>query len=163
MASYAPGAGQTCHHSQQQLHPHQYQPRWSLNDLSTELLALIFEQVRDNPHQTSSSGFLVDAFRATVYLLGITLTKVCQLRDIDTQYVSTARLLCQRFNQIAIPIAYKTLVLTERIVAQDAGQHFPQALEHISAHTHHVVARSDLDPAGIKRLLERIRKLSSVR
>lgn len=96
-------------------------------------------------------------------LLGTILTEIRQLRDIDTQYVSTARLLCQRFNQIAIPIAYKTLVLTERIVAQDAGLHFPQALEHISAHTHHVVARSDLDPAGIKRILERIRKLSSVR
>lgn len=86
-----------------------------------------------------------------------------QLRDIDTQYVSTARLLCQRFNQIAIPITYKTLVLTEKIVAQDAGQLFPQALEYISAHTHHVIARSDLDPAGIRRILERIRKLSSVR
>lgn len=128
MASYAHGACQTCYHSQQQQY-HQHQPRWSLNDLSTELLALIFEQ----------------------------------LRDIDTQYVSTARLLCRRFNQIAVPIAYNTLVLTERIVAQDAGLHFPQALEHISAHTNHVVARSDLDPAGIKRILERIRRLCSVR
>lgn len=47
MASYAQGAGQTYQHSQQ--HHHQYQPSWSLNDLSTELLALIFEQVGDNP------------------------------------------------------------------------------------------------------------------
>lgn len=47
MASYAHGAGQTFHYSQQ--HQHHQQPRWSLNDLSTELLALIFEQVRDSP------------------------------------------------------------------------------------------------------------------
>lgn len=45
MASYAQGAGQIYHYSQQQHH----QPRWSLNDLSTELLALIFEQVRNSP------------------------------------------------------------------------------------------------------------------
>lgn len=42
MASYAHGPGQTYHRSQQQQH---HQPSWSLNDLSTELLALIFEQV----------------------------------------------------------------------------------------------------------------------
>lgn len=47
MASYAQGAGQTRQHSQQ--HHNQYQPSWSLNDLSTELLALIFEQVGDDP------------------------------------------------------------------------------------------------------------------
>lgn len=162
MASYAPGAGQTCYHSQQQQHHHQYQPRWSLNDLSTELLALIFEQVCDSPSRPAL-WLLSDVLETAVYSTRTILTYMWQLRDIDTQYVSTARLLCQRFNQIAIPIAYKTLVLTERIVAQDAGQHFPRALEHISAHTNHVVARSDLDPAGIKRILERIRKLSSVR
>lgn len=48
MASYAYGAGQTYHHSQQQQY---HQPRWSLNDLSTELLALIFEQVRGKHSQ----------------------------------------------------------------------------------------------------------------
>lgn len=56
MASYAHGAGQTYYHSQQQ--HHQYQPRWSLNDLSTELLALIFEQVRDSPSTGSASRYL---------------------------------------------------------------------------------------------------------
>lgn len=55
MASYAQGAGQTYQHSQQQ-HHHQYQPSWSLNDLSTELLALIFEQVGDDP---SSGGSII--------------------------------------------------------------------------------------------------------
>lgn len=86
-----------------------------------------------------------------------------QLRDIDARYVSTARLLCRRFNQIAIPIAYRTLILNERIVSPDAGHYFPEALEYIYAYTNHVVARSDLDPSGIKTILERIRKLSSVR
>jgi hypothetical protein len=47
MASYAQGACQPCYYSQQQQQQHQHQPRWSLNDLSTELLALIFEQVRE--------------------------------------------------------------------------------------------------------------------
>lgn len=54
MASYAQGACQPCYHSPQQQQQHQHQPRWSLNDLSTELLALIFEQVCDDPPDTSS-------------------------------------------------------------------------------------------------------------
>lgn len=53
MASYAQGVGQTYHYSQQP--QHQHQPRWSLNDLSTELLALIFEQVR---HDSSRACLL---------------------------------------------------------------------------------------------------------
>lgn len=54
-------------------------------------------------------------------------------------------------------------MLNERIVSPQSVQYFPQALEHIYTYTNHVVARSNLDPAGIKALLERIRKLSSVR
>lgn len=86
-----------------------------------------------------------------------------QLRDIDAQYIATARLLCRRFNEIAIPIAYTTLALNERIVDPASEQEFPQALAHIYAYTNHVIARSNLNPDGIKTILERIRKLSSVR
>lgn len=46
MSSYSPGYGHTSSSLQ---HPQQYEqpagPRWSLNDLSTELLELILEQV----------------------------------------------------------------------------------------------------------------------
>lgn len=77
--------------------------------------------------------------------------------------MSTARLLCRRINQIAIPIFFKTVVLNEQIVSPEAKLHFPHALEYIYAHTNHVIARSDLDPSGIKAILERIRRLSSVR
>ncbi|KUI57051.1 hypothetical protein VP1G_04380 [Cytospora mali] len=119
---------QQAQQQQQQQHDHR-RPTWSLNDLSTELLAMIFEH----------------------------------LCDVDSQHLFTARLLCRRFNQIATPIAYKTLVLTERITSRDAEQRFPQALAHIYAYTNHVIARSNLDPAGTRRILERIRNLSTVR
>lgn len=48
MSSSRSGHGQQFHYPQQHQYQHQHpqaQPRWSLNDLSTELLALIFEQV----------------------------------------------------------------------------------------------------------------------
>lgn len=48
-------------------------------------------------------------------------------------------------------------------MSPDAEQCFPEALEYIYAYTNHVIARSDLDPSGIKTILQRIRKLSSVR
>lgn len=92
----------------------------------------------------------------------LTLTSL-QLRDIDARYIATARLLCRRFNEIAIPIAYKILALNKRILRSDSELYFPHALEHVYAHTNHVIARSDLDPIRIKAVLERIRKLSSVR
>lgn len=68
MASYAQGACQPCYHSQQQQY-HHHQPRWSLNDLSTELLALIFEQVRYSP-SGHALWSLSDDFVTTDYSLG---------------------------------------------------------------------------------------------
>lgn len=51
MSSFPSAAGQPSYYSQQQCrqqqqHHQQQQPTWSLNDLSTELLTLIFQQVR---------------------------------------------------------------------------------------------------------------------
>lgn len=46
MSSFSSGVGQPSYYSQQYRQHHQQQPIWSLNDLSTELLTLIFQQVR---------------------------------------------------------------------------------------------------------------------
>ncbi|ROW07139.1 hypothetical protein VPNG_07354 [Cytospora leucostoma] len=114
---------------QWQQQQHKYRPRWSLNDLSTELLTMIFEQ----------------------------------LRVIDTRYVSSARLLCRWYNQLATPIAYRTVVLTERITSHDAEQRYSRALANIYAYTNHVVASSNLDQAGTRKILQKIRNLATVR
>ncbi|KAK7743768.1 hypothetical protein SLS53_003787 [Cytospora paraplurivora] len=114
---------------QQQQQQHKHRPKWSLDDLSTELLTMVFEQ----------------------------------LRDIDTRYVSSARLICRRFNQIATPIAYRTIVLTERITSHDAEQRYSRALANIYAYTNHVIASSNLDQVGTRKILQKIRSLSTVR
>ncbi|TDZ38342.1 hypothetical protein C8035_v007285 [Colletotrichum spinosum] len=103
--------------------------KWSLNDLSSELLALILEQ----------------------------------LREIDQRAVAAARCLSRRLEAIATPITYQTLFLNERIVAPDAESCFPNLLRNVSTFTHHVVVRSDLDSAGIRRVLDRIQRLKTVR
>ncbi|KAH6651744.1 F-box domain-containing protein [Truncatella angustata] len=102
---------------------------WSMNELSSELLALIFEH----------------------------------LRDVDAGSLATARLLSRRFDAIVTPIKYKFLYLSERILAPEAQAYIPDALEKIYVHTRHVQANSDLDPQNIKRLLDRIQRLSTVR
>ncbi|KUI72692.1 hypothetical protein VM1G_08109 [Cytospora mali] len=116
----------------QALQLHQYdrrRPTCSLNDLSTELLAMIFEH----------------------------------LCDIDPQHLFPARRLSRQLYQIATPLAYRTFVLTERVISRDAEQRFPQALAHIYAYTKHVIARSNLNPAGTRRILDGIQNLSTVR
>lgn len=52
MPSIRPGHGQSFYYPYQYQPQHQHQQaqaKWSLSDLSTELLALIFEQVRSSP------------------------------------------------------------------------------------------------------------------
>ncbi|KAI0130589.1 F-box domain-containing protein [Xylariales sp. AK1849] len=109
--------------------PEQPRQTWSMNDLSSELLALIFEQ----------------------------------LRDIDTRSLATARLLSRRFDAIITPIKYEYLRLTGRIIALRAQTYLPDALEKVYAHTRHVEIRNDLDPSSIKRLLDCLRRLSTIR
>ncbi|KAF6840686.1 F-box domain-containing protein-like protein [Colletotrichum plurivorum] len=103
--------------------------KWSLNDLSSELLALIFEQ----------------------------------LREIDGRAVAAARCLSRRLDAIATPVTYHTLSLNERIVAPDTESRYPNLLRHVSTFTNHVVVRSDLDPDGIRRVLDRVQRLKTVR
>lgn len=55
------------------------------------------------------------------------------------------------------------MCLTEQILAAESLTYFPKALENIYAYTRHVEARSDLDPDDIKRLLDRVERLLSVR
>ncbi|EFQ29474.1 F-box domain-containing protein [Colletotrichum graminicola] len=103
--------------------------KWSLNGLSSELIALIFEQ----------------------------------LREIDDRALAAARCLSRRFEAIATPITYRTLCLNERIVALDADSRYPNLLCNVSTYTNHVIARSDLDPDGIRRVLDRVQRLKTVR
>lgn len=53
--------------------------------------------------------------------------------------------------------------MTERIISLDAQNHFPGALEKVYMHTRHVELTSDLEPEAVKRLLNRVRRLLTVR
>lgn len=86
-----------------------------------------------------------------------------QLRSIDNQSLATARLLSRRLDAIAVPIKYETVRLNDRIIAPEAETAFPLALDRIYVFTRHIEARSNLDPQGIKQVLDRIQRLSSVR
>jgi hypothetical protein len=77
--------------------------------------------------------------------------------------LATARLLSRRFYDIVTPLKYETLRLNEEIIAPDAYTRFPQAFEKICAHTRHVEVDDELDATGVKRLLEKLQRLSSVR
>lgn len=82
---------------------------------------------------------------------------------MDPKSLATARLLSRRFNAILTPIKYEHLRLTERIISLEAQNHFPGALEKVYMHTRHVELTSDLEPEAVKRLLNRVRRLLTVR
>ncbi|KAI5463999.1 hypothetical protein BGZ63DRAFT_411855 [Mariannaea sp. PMI_226] len=86
-----------------------------------------------------------------------------QLRDADPPSLRSVRLTSRRLNAIAIPITYRVLTLSESLVALDAEQRYPNAYNHITAYTNHVVIPGNLDPAGINRILLRILRLYSIR
>ncbi|KAH7358631.1 F-box domain-containing protein [Plectosphaerella cucumerina] len=102
---------------------------WSLDDLSSELLALILQH----------------------------------LRDVDLLALLAVRLVSRRFEALAKPIFYHVLTLNDKIVDPDADIDYPNLLDNVARHTNHVVARSDLDPRGIARVLANVRRLQSVR
>ena len=77
--------------------------------------------------------------------------------------MAAARLACRRLDAIGTPIKYEYLRLTKRIIAPEAQIYLPYALPKVHAHTRHVEVSSDLDPESIKRLLDRIQLLRSIR
>ncbi|KAI0109413.1 hypothetical protein F4776DRAFT_657213 [Hypoxylon sp. NC0597] len=101
----------------------------SLNDLSTELLALIFKQ----------------------------------LRDIDTRALAMVRQISRRFEAITAPIQFDIICLNERIIAPQTETYFPRILRYMHSFTRHVEVRSDLDRVNTRRVLDRVRRLSSLR
>ncbi|KAI0875237.1 F-box domain-containing protein [Hypoxylon argillaceum] len=105
--------------------PHQ---RWSLNDLSTELLILIIEQ----------------------------------LANADAWSLGTARLFSARFNAIVTPVKYRTLRMTQNIIAPQAEIYFPGGLANIYTHTRHVKVDSNFNAEYAKRILDKIEGLSSI-
>lgn len=86
-----------------------------------------------------------------------------QLRELDARSLATARLVSSQFDHLAVPIVYRQLVLTDRILSPDSERGFPRALQQIYAHANHVTVRSDLNPGRTKAFLERIHRLSTVR
>ncbi|KAL7621206.1 hypothetical protein AAE478_008523 [Parahypoxylon ruwenzoriense] len=104
-------------------------PRWSLNDLSPEVLVLIFKQ----------------------------------LRDIDAQSLADARRISKIFDAIVTPIQLETLCLNDRIVAPPLDTHSSQFLEKVYLYTRHVETRSNLDPEGTRKILDKMQRLSSLR
>ncbi|KAH7176682.1 hypothetical protein EDB81DRAFT_47400 [Dactylonectria macrodidyma] len=85
------------------------------------------------------------------------------LRDVDPPSLHSVRLASSRLDAIATPLAYRFLTLNQRIVEPDAEERYPNALRHISIHTHHVTISSNLHPAGITRILLSIQRLASIR
>ncbi|KAI1755831.1 F-box domain-containing protein [Xylaria castorea] len=106
-------------------HPNQ---RWSLNELSTELLILILKQ----------------------------------LKDVDPRSLSVARLISTRFNAIVTPMKYHTLRMTQYIIDPRAETYFPDGIANICAHTRHVKVDSDLNAEHVKRILDKIERLSFI-
>ncbi|KAF4119874.1 hypothetical protein GMORB2_3562 [Geosmithia morbida] len=91
-------------------------------------------------------------------------TLVCdQLRDIDTDSLRQLRLASREFNDIATPVYYRTLVLNELLVHEDAQTLYPVTLfQNIACFTKHLVIRSTLDPTGVRRILSLTASLSSI-
>ncbi|KAI1181065.1 F-box domain-containing protein [Nemania sp. FL0916] len=102
--------------------------RWSLDNLSTELIILI-------------------------------LNHLC---SVDVGSLSAVRLVSTRFNAIATPMRYHTIRMTQPIINPKAEDYFPQGIANIYAHTAHVKVDSDLNAEDVKRLLDKIVKLSSI-
>ncbi|KAI0458501.1 F-box domain-containing protein [Xylaria acuta] len=102
--------------------------RWSLDELSTELLVLILEQ----------------------------------LKDVDPRSLGIARLVSTRFNAIVTPMKYHTIRMTQYIVDPRAETFFPGGIANICAHTRHVKVDSDLNAEHIKRVLDKLERLSSI-
>ncbi|KAI0862899.1 F-box domain-containing protein [Xylaria cubensis] len=106
-------------------HPSQ---RWSLNELSTELLVLILKQ----------------------------------LKDVDPGLLSVARLVSTRFNAIVTPMKYHTIRMTRYIIDPRAETYFPNGIANIYAHTRHIRVDSDLNAEHVRRILDKIERLSSI-
>lgn len=86
-----------------------------------------------------------------------------QLRDLEVSAVAAIRLLSRRFNALATPVAYRTLVLHHRLVAPSAPCHCSNVFRNISAYTNHIIVRSDLEPEGVARLINSVERLQSLR
>ncbi|KAM7201403.1 hypothetical protein V8F20_004867 [Naviculisporaceae sp. PSN 640] len=86
-----------------------------------------------------------------------------ELQDIDPQAVTTARLVCRAFNDLATPLTYATVHINQAIISPSAASRFPQALRNIHIHTRHIVLRSGLDRNLVSHLLNKVQKLRSVR
>ena len=86
-----------------------------------------------------------------------------KLRAIDHRSVSALRLVCRRFDSIAVPVFYNAIELNDAILDPNAEHLYPGALQHIYQHTNHVVVRGDLDSQRVKRVLCRVQRLLSVR
>ncbi|KAI0600707.1 hypothetical protein F4775DRAFT_582620 [Biscogniauxia sp. FL1348] len=103
--------------------------KWSLGDLSTEIITIIFKN----------------------------------LRDIDARSLAPARLLSRRISDIITPIQFEYLRLTRDIISPQAEVYHQQGLQYIYAYTRHVEVRNDLDPERIKYVIDRIKRLLSIR
>ncbi|KAI0912210.1 F-box domain-containing protein [Ustulina deusta] len=85
-----------------------------------------------------------------------------QLEDVDSRSLSAARLVSTRFNAIVTPMKYQTLQMAQYIIAPQAETYFPSGIANICAHTRHVKVASDLNAEHVRRLLNKIQRLSSV-
>ncbi|KAH7018281.1 F-box domain-containing protein [Microdochium trichocladiopsis] len=86
-----------------------------------------------------------------------------QLREIHAPSLAAVRLVSRRLYDITTPIRYERLRLTERIVSPESEVHMAHGLRHVLAFTRHVEVLEDLDPENVRRVLNGMNSLKSVR
>ncbi|KAH8168103.1 hypothetical protein CIB48_g190 [Xylaria polymorpha] len=84
------------------------------------------------------------------------------LKDVDLRSLGVVRLVSTRFNAIVTPMKYHTLHMTKHIIDPRAETYFPNGIANIYAHTRHVKVDSDLNAEHVKRILDKIERLSSI-
>lgn len=140
-------------------HKHMDNSHASLSQLSAELVALICEHVREINHPTSCEISQSYPQRAS----NVFSNSRVKLRDIDPSSLRRSRLVSRIFNDSATPLSFRTLVVSERLVTEDALEHCPSSLiHHIRQFTKHLIVPGNLPPVGIKRLLAHMSELSTI-
>ncbi|EJT79889.1 hypothetical protein GGTG_04971 [Gaeumannomyces tritici R3-111a-1] len=89
------------------------------------------------------------------------------VRNYSLVDIVVVRLVCRRFNEIAIPIQYQTLVLTKRLLYHPSPGRLMVAYANMHLYTNHVIASIDdqedcaQNHRAVARITENIMKLST--
>ncbi|KAI1823648.1 F-box domain-containing protein [Xylaria intraflava] len=85
-----------------------------------------------------------------------------QLGEVDPASLGAVRLVSKRLDASVVPVKYHSMRMTQYVIAPEAEVFFPAGIANICAHTRHVRLDSDLNLEHVRRLLSRMKKLSSI-